>query len=75
MGTKPVKSGRVSAARRSELEGRFREIETDLVRQRRIIKELVEDGHSSVGANTVLRLLENEQAAIEEELGYNPRLN
>jgi hypothetical protein len=54
---------------------RFREIEADIVRQRRIIKELVEDGHSSVGTNTVLRLLENEQAVIEQELGYNPRLN
>jgi hypothetical protein len=75
VGTKPVKSGRVSAARRLELEVRFREIEADIVRQRRIIKELVEDGHSSVGTNTVLRLLENEQAVIEQELGYNPRLN
>ena len=75
MGTKPVKSGRVSAARRSELEVRFRKIEADIVRQRRIIKELVEDGHSPVGANTVLRLLENEQAVIEQELGYYPRLN
>jgi hypothetical protein len=68
-------SGGLSEARRLELETRFRELDADLVRQRRIIKDLEQDGHTSVAANTLLRLMEREQAAIVGELGYNPRIN
>ena len=74
MGSGPT-SGGLTEARLLELETRFREIEDDLTRQRRIIKDLEDDGHTSVGANTVLRLLQQEQATIVEELGYNPRTN
>jgi hypothetical protein len=69
------KSGGLTEARKLELEVRFRSLDADVSRQRRIIKELEEDGHPSTGAKTVLRLLEQEQSAILDELGYNPRAN
>ena len=65
----------VREARLLELEGKFRLLDDDLARQKRIVKDLESDGHSSVGARTVLRLMEQEQAAIIEELGYSPRPN
>jgi len=67
--------GGLTDARRRELEERFRALDEDVVRQRRVIKELEEAGRPRVGALTVLRLLEQEQAAIVNELGYNPRKN
>ncbi len=65
----------LSDAQRLELEGKCRLLEDDLARQTRIIKDLESDGHSSLAARTVLRLMEQEQAAIIEELGYSPRAN
>jgi hypothetical protein len=70
-----ARSGRVLTARETELEERFRELDADIAVQHRIIQQLGEEGRSAVGANTVLRLFENEQFAIMDELGYDPRLN
>jgi len=66
---------RLSDPRQSELEVRFRELDADRIRQRQIIKDLEQDGHKTIGAETMLRLIEREQSAIIEELGYSPRAN
>ena len=65
----------LSEARRLELEVRFRGLDEDVLRQKRIIRDLEDSGHPSVAAKTVLRLFEKEQSAILEEPGYDPRSN
>lgn len=67
------RSGGVSAARQLELARQFCEGDEDIVRQLRIISDLEQSGHSAVAAKTLLRLMEREQQAIVEELGYSPR--
>jgi hypothetical protein len=54
---------------------RFQALDADIVRQRQAIKESQGKGAPFIAASTVLRLLEQEQSAIVEELGYNPRTN
>ena len=46
-----------------------------MVCQKQAIKQTGENSACFVTAVTGLRLLEREQAAIIEELGYNPRVN
>jgi hypothetical protein len=46
-----------------------------IVRQQRALKDLNGNSSAFISAATVLRLLEREQGAIIEELGYNPRSN
>ena len=71
----PESNHRLSDARRLELEVRFRELDADRIRQRRIIADLKQDGHTTIAAETMLGLIEREQSAIMEELGHNPRAN
>lgn len=54
---------------------RFRELDDLIVRQRRALKDIKRSSAAFISATTVLRLLEQEQGAIIEELGYNPRSN
>lgn len=54
---------------------RFQALDADIARQKQVLKEFIDKGTSFIAAATVLRLLEQEQGAIIEELGYNPRTN
>ena len=69
------RSSALSASRRTELEARFQALYYLIVRQKEAINEIGQDGASSLTAATVLRLLEREQAAALEELGYKPPLD
>ena len=69
------RSSDLSASRRAELETRFREIDALIVRQKQALQEVRKSGAIFVAAAHVLRLLEQEQSAVIEELGYNPRAN
>ena len=74
MGNPPRSSG-LNAFRRAELETRFRELDDLIVCQKQALKELGQSGATFVAVANVLHLLEREQAAVIEELGYNPRAN
>ncbi len=54
---------------------RFRELDDLIVRQKQAFKDINNSSAAFASAATVLRLLEQEQGAIIEELGYNPRAN
>lgn len=71
----PPRSSGLSASGRTELETRFRELDNLIVRQKRALKALGQSGATFVAAANVLHLLEREQLAVIEELGYNPRAN
>lgn len=63
MGLRP---GAVSS--REEIATRLQNLDLDIARQRRIVYELERDQHPAVGANTLLRLLEDARRVLMEEL-------
>lgn len=59
-----------SSARQFELEALLDRQAEYIARQQRIIRHLEHCGQSTLGARTILHLLEQKRTAILQELGY-----
>jgi hypothetical protein len=66
--------GNASDSGRLELASEVQRLDLDILRQQQIIKDLEKDGRSSLGARTMLRLLEESRRILLERLGVQPEV-
>jgi hypothetical protein len=64
MGLRP---GKVTSG--EEIAARLQQLDLDILRQKRIVSELERDQHPSMGAKTLLRLLEEARRILAEQMG------